>query len=174
MPMLLNHNSLLSNKVAVHSHSDNDRGKNAYLVVNVACKCGLTNQSYKEMQELYEKYNGDLEILAFPCNNFAGQEPGTNAEIVEFARKKGATFPIFGKIECESGEATVPLYKFLRSSLDNWIWGQGLKWNFTKFLCDKDGKPVKRYGPHLSPLSFEGDIKSIIEQAKAPKDGNKL
>ena len=115
---------------------------------------------------MYEKYSSDLEILAFPCNNFGTHEPKTNAEILELAKKKGATFPVFAKLDCQNGDKTLPLFKFLRGSLDNWIWGQSLKWNFSKFLCDKDGKPVSRYGPHQSPLSFEADIKALIEKAK--------
>lgn len=142
------------------------KGKKAYLIVNVASKWGLTNQNYAELQQLYEKLNADLEILAFPCNNFGSQEPGTNEVILQFAKSKGATFPILGKLECENGASTHPLFQFLRESIPNGILGQGLKWNFTKFLCDKDGVPVKRYGPVDSPLSFEKAIIALIDKEK--------
>ena len=126
----------------------------------------MTNQNYSELKLLYEKYSDDLEILAFPCNNFGAQEPGTNAEIVKFAASKGAKFPILGKVNCENGEKTVPLFSFLRASIPNGMFGQGLKWNFCKFLCDKDGIPVKRYMPITPPLGIEKDIKEMIAQGK--------
>ena len=107
-----------------------------------------------------------LEILAFPCNNFGGQEPGSNAQIHSFAKSKGANFPILGKIECENGDQTAPVYSFLRNSVKCGMLGQSLKWNFTKFLCDADGVPVKRYGPTDSPMSFEKDIKKILDIAE--------
>lgn len=123
------------------------------------------------MQELYDKYgpssaNPGLEILAFPCNNFGKQEPGTNSQILEFARGKGASFPVLGKLECENGDATHPFFVFLKQSIPNGLLGQGLKWNFTKFLCNKDGIPVKRFGPIQNPMSFEGDIAALINDEK--------
>jgi glutathione peroxidase-family protein len=116
------------------------------------------------MQELYQKHaSNGLEILAFPCNNFGKQEPGTNDEVLAFAQKKGATFPVFGKLECENGDITHPLYQYLRGSLDNGLYGQGLKWNFTKFLCNAEGVPIKRYSPAQSPMSFEADILELLK-----------
>lgn len=126
----------------------------------------MTNQNYEELRLLYEKYGDDLEILAFPCNNFGSQEPGTNAEIVEFATSKGAKFPILGKVDCENGLQTVPVFNFLRASIPNGIFGQGLKWNFCKFLCDKNGIPVKRFMPITSPLQIEADIRELISNSK--------
>lgn len=111
---------------------------------------------------MYFRQSG-LEILAFPCNNFSSQEPGTNSEVLAFAKSKGATFPIMGKIECENGNKTSPLYRFLRASLSGGILGRSLKWNYTKFLCDKEGIPIKRFGPTDSPLSFEKDIKCLLD-----------
>lgn len=105
-----------------------------------------------------------MKILAFPCNNFGSQEPGTNEQIKAFAANKGATFSIMGKLECENGEMTHPLYKFLRSSITSYIFGKGLKWNFAKFLCDAEGKPVSRYSPITAPLSIEKDILKLIEK----------
>ena len=117
------------------------------------------------MRVLYDRYGGEkgkFEILGFPCNNFGSQEPGTDEEIQMFAEKKGAKFPVLGKLECENGSVTHPLYLFLRSSLSGGILGPSLKWNFTKFLCDKNGIPIKRFGPTSSPLSFEKDIQELI------------
>jgi len=115
---------------------------------------------------LYEKYGKKgLEILAFPCNNFGGQEPGTNKEILEFAKGKGATFPILGKLECDNGDKTDPLYQYLKSSVTGGLLGQGLKWNFAKFLCDSEGVPIQRYIPTTSPLAIENDIKALLEKS---------
>jgi glutathione peroxidase len=124
----------------------------------------LTEANYRELCQLYEKYSSKgLEVLAFPCNNFGSQEPGTNAEIKAFAVNKGATFPILGKLDCENGEKTHPVYQFLRASLSGGILGQSLKWNFTKFLCDPEGVPTKRYGPTQSPMTMENDIIKLLE-----------
>eukprot|EP01040_Poterioochromonas_malhamensis_P000720 gene720-769_t len=143
-------------------------GKKAYLVVNVASQCGLTDRNYAELQQVYEKYSSQgLEILAFPCNNFGGQEPAENLNILSFAREvKQATFPVLGKLECDNGEKTHPLYNFLKSSVSGGLLGSGLKWNFAKFLCDKDGVPVKRYLPISNPLSIEKDIVDLLESQK--------
>lgn len=135
---------------------NNFRGKNAYLIVNVASQCGLTNENYSQLQQLYSKYmDRGLEIIAFPCNDFGQQEPGSPEEIVCFAQSKKATFPLMGKVVV-NGEDAHPLYKFL--SHGSGIFGGPLEWNFTKFLCDKDGRPVKRFGPEQEPLSFEDEI----------------
>jgi glutathione peroxidase-family protein len=103
-----------------------------------------------------------LEILAFPCNNFGSQEPGTNEEILAFTKSQGVTFPVIGKLECDNGDKTHPVYQYLKSSVSGWS-GAGLKWNFAKFLCDANGKPVKRYLPVTNPLSIEDDILAVIE-----------
>lgn len=107
-----------------------------------------------------------LEILAFPCNNFGKQEPGSNLEIKKFATLKGAEYPVFGKLECDNGDSTHPLYMFLKSNVSGGLLGDGLKWNFAKFLCDADGVPVKRYLPTSSPLSIEKDIVELIAKSK--------
>mmetsp|Transcript_7923 Transcript_7923/g.13131 ORF Transcript_7923/g.13131 Transcript_7923/m.13131 type:complete len:118 (-) Transcript_7923:381-734(-) len=117
------------------------------------------------MKQLYDLYSEKgLEILAFPCNNFGGQEPGTNAEISEFATRRGATYPVLGKLECENREKTHPLYRYLKASLEGGLMGQGLKWNFAKFLCDSNGVPVNRYIPVTSPMSIEKDILKLLEK----------
>ena len=93
--------------------------------------------------------------MAFPCNQFGGQEPGSNAEVQQFARNKGATFPVLGKLEV-NGPGEDPLFTYLKSKKGGLL-GSAIKWNFSKFLC-RDGIPVKRYAPTDSPLSFEKDI----------------
>ncbi|KAI6699207.1 hypothetical protein NL676_019326 [Syzygium grande] len=135
------------------------------LIVNVASKCGLTQSNYKELNTLYEKYKDQgFEILAFPCNQFAGQEPGTNEEIQETACTMfKAEFPIFDKVEV-NGKNAVPLYKFLKSQKGG-IFGDGIKWNFTKFLVNREGKVVDRYAPTTSPLKIEKDIQNLLGSA---------
>nr|AYQ93003.1 glutathione peroxidase 2 [Rhodiola crenulata] len=133
------------------------------LIVNVASQCGLTNSNYKELNVLYEKYkNQGLEILAFPCNQFGGQEPGSNEDIQEVACTRfKAEFPIFDKVEV-NGKNSTPLYKFLKSQKGGYF-GDGIKWNFTKFLVDKNGKVVERYAPTTSPLKIEKDIQNLLQ-----------
>ncbi len=108
-----------------------------------------------------------LLFLAFPCNNFGGQEPGTNAEVLAFARNKGFTAPVLGKLECQNGDKTHVLYQKLTSSISGGWLGAGLKWNFAKFLCDSNGVPRTRYLPTTSPLSMESDIKRLLENKDA-------
>lgn len=118
------------------------------------------------MKILYDRYKAEgLEILAFPCNNFASQEPGTNDEIQEFARQKGAEYPVLGKLQCDAGADTHPIYKYLMGSLSSNA-GPGLTWNFAKFLCNADGVPIKRYLPDCNPLSIEEDIKEVLAGTK--------
>uniref|UniRef100_A0A5B7BQN4 Glutathione peroxidase n=1 Tax=Davidia involucrata TaxID=16924 RepID=A0A5B7BQN4_DAVIN len=132
------------------------------LIVNVASKCGFTQSNYKELNILYEKYKDQgFEILAFPCNQFGWQEPGTNEKIQETACTMfKAEFPIFDKIEV-NGKNAAPLYKFLKSEKGG-ILGDGIKWNFTKFLVSKEGKVVERYAPTTSPLKIEKDIQNLL------------
>jgi glutathione peroxidase-family protein len=125
----------------------------------------LANQNYDELEELYKKYSSaGFEVLAFLCNNFAnGQKPDSNEDILAFTRKKGVTFTIMGKLECENGDKTHPLYKYLRATCSGGVLGHALRWNYTKFLCNAEGVPVKRYGPMQSPLSSEGDITALLK-----------
>ncbi|GLJ23361.1 hypothetical protein SUGI_0442010 [Cryptomeria japonica] len=133
------------------------------LIVNVASQCGLTNSNYKELNQLYEKYKDQgFEILAFPCNQFGGQEPGNNDQIEEVACTRfKSEFPIFDKIEV-NGDNAAPIYKFLKASKGGFL-GNKIKWNFTKFLVDKNGNVVSRYAPITSPLKIEKDIKQHLE-----------
>eukprot|EP01033_Poteriospumella_lacustris_P004336 gene4337-3099_t len=105
-----------------------------------------------------------LTVLAFPCNNFGKQEPGTNAEIQAFVRDRGVTFNVMGKLECDNGEQTHPLYQYLKNNGGSSILGKGLKWNFAKFLCDETGVPVERYLPTTNPRSIESDIVKLINK----------
>lgn len=136
------------------------KGK-ALLIVNTASKCGFTPQ-YEDLQKLYEEFHDKgLEILAFPCDQFAHQEPGDNAAIQEFCKiNYGLTFPVFGKINV-NGEETHPLYKYLKSKKSS-ILGSKIKWNFTKFIVDKSGNVVKRYAPTVKPLDMKSDIEKIL------------
>lgn len=133
------------------------RGKTV-LIVNVASKCGYTKQ-YKPLEALYKNYQGKgFVILGFPCNQFGGQEPGTNAEIQNFCELNyGVTFPVFGKMEVNGKEAH-PLYQFLKEQTD----GSDIKWNFNKFLINKNGTVVKRYASGDSLDDLEVDIKAIL------------
>ncbi|KAI3756441.1 hypothetical protein L1987_56261 [Smallanthus sonchifolius] len=137
------------------------RGK-ALLIVNVASQCGFTNSNYPELTTLYERYKDQgLEILAFPSNQFNGQEPGSNEEIQEFVCTRfKAEYPVFAKVDV-NGKNAEPLYNFLRSSKGGLL-GDSIKWNFTKFLVDKEGKVVDRYAPNTTPLSIEKDIKKLL------------
>ncbi|KAL4650699.1 phospholipid hydroperoxide glutathione peroxidase 1, chloroplastic-like [Castanea sativa] len=132
------------------------------LIVNVASKCGLTTANYSELSHIYEKYKTQgLEILAFPCNQFGGQEPGSNPEIKQFACTRfKAEFPIFDKVDV-NGPSTAPIYQFLKSSAGGFL-GDLIKWNFEKFLVDKNGKVVERYQPTTSPFQIEKDIQRLL------------
>ena len=132
------------------------------LVVNVASQCGLTPQ-YKGLQELYEKYNSNgLEILGFPCNQFGNQEPGSNDEIQEFCSINFQTsFPVMGKIDV-NGKNADPMYDFLKSEKKGLLGSKAIKWNFTKFLVNKDGEVIKRYSPNTEPKDIAQDIEDLL------------
>ncbi|XP_062228287.1 putative glutathione peroxidase 7, chloroplastic [Phragmites australis] len=132
------------------------------LIVNVASQCGLTTANYTELSHLYEKYKTQgFEILAFPCNQFGAQEPGSNPQIKQFACTRfKAEFPIFDKVDV-NGPNTAPIYKFLKSSAGGFL-GDLVKWNFEKFLVDKNGKVVERYPPTTSPFQIEKDIQKLV------------
>jgi len=131
------------------------------LVVNTASKCGLTPQ-YEGLEALYKKYQDKgLMILGFPCNQFGGQEPGGEKEISETCLiNYGVSFPIFEKTEV-NGSNTHDIFKYLKAELPGTL-GQRIKWNFTKFLLDAEGKPLKRYAPTTKPESIEADIAKLL------------
>ena len=132
------------------------------LVVNTASKCGLTPQ-YEDLQKLYEKYSEqNFEIIAFPANNFAKQEPGTNAEILEFCTENyQVTFPVMAKISVK-GDDIHPLYKWLTSKEENGVESSKVTWNFQKYLIDENGQLVKHLSPKKSP--FHDDIIKFITE----------
>ena len=134
------------------------------LIVNTASKCGFTPQ-YTELQKLYERYKEKgFVILGFPCNQFMAQEPGDDLEISGFCRLNyGVTFPMFSKIKVK-GNDIHPLYDYLSNEAPGVLGSKAVKWNFTKFLVDKEGKPVKRYSPQTKPNEMEEEIVRLLEQ----------
>lgn len=133
------------------------------LIVNTASKCGFTPQ-YKGLQEIYEKYHDrGFEVLGFPCDQFAGQEPGTDEEIKTFCELNfGVTFPLFKKIEV-NGEGAHPLFVFLKAQAPG-ILNEAVKWNFTKFLVDRKGKVVCRHAPVTKPESIQAEIEKLLSE----------
>ena len=132
------------------------------LVVNVASKCGFTPQ-YKGLEALYEKLHArGLEILGFPCNQFGAQEPGNEAEIAQFCDLNyGVTFPLFAKIDV-NGSTAAPLYQYLKKAKPGLLGSEAIKWNFTKFLVDRQGKVIERYAPNIEPQAIAGDIEKLL------------
>ena len=141
------------NEISLESY----KGKNL-LIVNTASECGFTPQ-YEKLQKLKEKYQDELEILAFPCNQFGGQESGSDQEIKEFCDLRfNISFPLFSKVEV-NGKNAHPLFEYLKESLPGVLGTKKIKWNFTKFFLDKDGKPVKRFAPNDDPAKVEALLK---------------
>jgi len=132
------------------------------LIVNTASDCGFTSQ-YKGLQDLYQKHQTQgLEVLAFPCNQFNGQEKGSNEEIKQFCDLRfNVKFPLFSKIDV-NGDNTHPLFKFLKSQATGLLGSRRIKWNFTKFLVNKEGKVIKRYAPTTKPEAIESDIEKLL------------
>ena len=153
------------------------------LIVNTASKCGLTPQ-YEGMEKLYEKYKEkEFTVLGFPCNQFGGQEPGTDEEISEFCSiNYQVKFPIFKKIDVngenahplyqylreqapeEEFDTNGPLYQHLRINAPELLEGSMIKWNFTKFLIDQEGNVVKRFAPTTTPKEIEEDIERLLSK----------
>jgi glutathione peroxidase len=133
------------------------------LIVNVASKCGYTPQ-YDGLEALYKKYKDEgLVVLGFPCNQFGSQEPGSEAEIQNFCRVNfGVTFPMFSKIKV-NGEETHPLYRYLKSKQPGILGTEAIKWNFTKFLVDKEGNVVERFGSSTKPKELEEKIEPLLK-----------
>jgi len=146
------------------------RGK-VLLIVNVASRCGNTKQ-YEGLQKLYEIYRErGFEVLGFPANNFLGQEPGTNVDIKEFCSTKyGVTFPMFSKISVKGGDQH-PLYRFLTSDSTNPKYSGSVKWNFQKYLINRDGEVIAKFAPGDEPMS--ADVVSAIEAALKQKASTK-
>ena len=132
------------------------------LIVNVASKCGFTPQ-YNGLEALYEKLHGrGFEILGFPSNQFGAQEPGNEAEIAQFCELNyGVKFPLFAKIDVNGSDAA-PLYQYLKKAKPGLLGSEAIKWNFTKFLVDRQGKVVERYAPNVEPQAIAGDIEKLL------------
>jgi len=133
------------------------------LIVNTASQCGFTPQ-YEGLEKLHQDYSSrGFTVLGFPCDQFGGQEPGTESEILTFCREKySVTFPLFTKIEV-NGDRTHPLYKHLKSSIPGVLGTETIKWNFTKFLVDSSGKVVQRYAPQTEPKDIAKDIENLLK-----------
>lgn len=132
------------------------------LIVNTATGCGFTPQ-YEGLENLYQKYqNSGLQILDFPCNQFGNQAPGTESEIQQFCSLKyNTTFPLFAKIEV-NGKNEEPLYTYLKSQQKGTL-GSKIKWNFTKFLVDRNGNVVARFAPTTTPEKLEEEIVKLLK-----------
>ena len=132
------------------------------LVVNTASKCGFTPQ-YDGLESLWREYGSrGFEVLAFPCNQFGGQEPGSADEIESFCKVNfGLSFPLFAKIDVNGDDAT-PLYQWLKSEAPGVVGTKAIKWNFTKFLIGRDSKVVRRYGSMDKPASIARDIEALL------------
>ena len=135
---------------------------NVMLIVNTASKCGFTSQ-FAGLEKLHEEYSKrGLSLLGFPCNQFGAQEPGDSTEIGAFCQKNyGVDFQMFDKIEV-NGEHAHPLYKYLTDKVPGLLGLKDIKWNFTKFLVDRDGNVVKRYAPNVEPADMSADIEKLL------------
>jgi glutathione peroxidase len=132
------------------------------LIVNTASKCGFTPQ-YKGLEALYERLGPrGFEVLGFPCNQFGAQEPGNEEEIESFCEMNyGVSFPLFAKIDV-NGDGAAPLYKHLKKAKPGLLGSEAIKWNFTKFLVDRDGNVVERYAPNAEPEKIGPDIEKLL------------
>ena len=132
------------------------------LVVNTASKCGFTPQ-FEGLEKMYEQYKDKgLEILGFPCNQFGKQDPGTNDEIMEFCQLNyGVSFPMFGKIDV-NGPETTPLFQHLKKEARGALGTEAIKWNFTKFLVNREGEVIKRYASTTKPEQMAKDIEALL------------
>lgn len=138
------------------------------LIVNVASKCGFTPQ-YSGLEALFQRYeNQGLVVLGFPCDQFGHQEPGTEAEILEFCTSTyQVSFPLFAKIDVNGADAH-PLYRWLKDEKAGVLGTQAIKWNFTKFLVGRDGRVLKRYGSSTTPDDMRDDIEKALAEPPAP------
>ena len=156
--------SIYDFKVQARDGSEVDLGEyrdQVVVVVNTASKCGFTPQ-FTELEELNQRFGAQgLAVLGFPCNQFAGQEPGDAAAIREVCQVNyGVTFPMFAKVEV-NGDGAHPLWQWLRSQKGGLL-GSSIKWNFTKFLIGRDGQVIKRYAPTVSPSAIAPDIEAAL------------
>lgn len=143
-------------------HSLDEFRDKVMLIVNTASKCGFTPQ-YKGLQELYDQYHvRGLEVMGFPCNQFGAQEPGSNDEIASFCEMNfGVNFPMFDKVEV-NGENAHPLYKYLSEAKPGLLNTKAIKWNFTKFLVDRQGNVIERFAPNTEPAAIAEAIEKLL------------
>ncbi len=148
------------------THLDQYRGQ-ALLIVNVASRCGFTPQ-YKDLENLYRQHRDEgFAVLGFPCDQFAHQEPGNEAEIKSFCRLNyDVTFPLFAKVKV-NGASAHPLFSYLQTARRGLLGTKAIKWNFTKFLIDRDGSVVARYAPNVSPRNIESDLSPLLNRSKS-------
>jgi glutathione peroxidase len=134
------------------------------LIVNTASQCGFTPQ-FADLQSIYEKYKDEgFKVLGFPCNQFGGQDPGSEEQIEQFCSLNyGVNFPMFAKIEV-NGENAHPLFQHLAKEAPGILGSKTIKWNFTKFLVDRNGKVIERYAPNTSPAKITSDIENLLGQ----------
>ncbi|WLF82929.1 glutathione peroxidase [Moraxella sp. ZY210820] len=132
------------------------------LIVNTASKCGFTPQ-FEGLEKIYQQYQAQgFSVLGFPCNQFGGQDPASNAEIGEFCQLNyGVTFPMFAKIEV-NGEQAHPLFNYLKNHAKGLLGSEMIKWNFTKFLVGRNGEVLKRYAPTTKPEEIVKDIEKVL------------
>ena len=133
------------------------------LIVNTASKCGFTPQ-FSGLEKLYEEYKDQgFEVLGFPCNQFGGQDPGSNEQIGAYCQKNyGVNFPMFAKVDVKGPEAHI-LFRYLTNNSKG-ILGNGIKWNFTKFLIGRDGKVLNRFAPTTKPEDLESEVAAALSQ----------
>lgn len=149
-------------RLAGGSQSMADYAGKILLIVNTASHCGFTPQ-YADLEALYQRYRErGLVVLGFPCNQFGSQEPGDAEEIASFCQKNyGVSFPMFAKIDVNGNDAH-PLYQYLKKAAPGLLGSEGIKWNFTKFLVDRQGAVIGRYAPATAPESIAGDIEKLL------------
>ncbi len=149
-------------RTAEGERSLSDHAGQVLLIVNVASKCGFTPQ-YAGLEALYRQYGPrGFTVLGFPCNQFGAQEPGDAAEIANFCTTSyDVTFPIFAKVEVNGADAD-PLYGYLKTGAPGVLGSKAIKWNFTKFLVDRTGRPVRRYAPTTKPEELAAEIEALL------------
>ena len=144
------------------AHLSTQRGK-VLLIVNTASACGFTPQ-FAGLEELHQRYGDQgLVVLGFPCNQFAGQDPGSNDEIASFCQLNyGVSFPMMAKVDVNGAQAS-PLYRWLCAEAPGLLGSKAIKWNFTKFLVGKDGQVIRRYAPQDTPAKLAGDVEAALQ-----------
>jgi glutathione peroxidase len=149
--------TITGEKIALDSYKNQ-----VMLIVNTASKCGLTPQ-YEGLEELYANYKDQgLVVLGFPCNQFGGQEPGSESDIESFCQLNyGVSFPMFAKIDVNGDDAD-PLFKYLKKSQKGLLGSEKIKWNFTKFLVNREGDVIARFAPTVKPKDLEKDIEGLL------------